>query len=294
MRRAAHAVLAAHVMLASLVVTPPAAADLRLSPSADPGARLIVVLDPPSGSGAQLVIRPVTGLAGAEQLGPAIAIQPVAAGLGLVELTAPSAPGSYRVRLEEAGRLRDSAALEVVAAPAAFRIHVVERARPGEPVTVSWEFAGSPGDRLLVETPEGRAVSERPLGAAEAAARAVEITAPEASGRYLIRYVSARGRQVVSVGFAVDGSDGLIGVPATVTAGRPFEADRIGPGGGAYEIVVLDASGALEGRVGLEGTGGFRGAHWLTAPARPGRYRVIYRNRETGEVVSEIPLIVTR
>lgn len=271
-----------------------AGAEIRLSESADPGARVMVVLDPPAGTGAQLVVVPVSGLAGAEEIGAPVATVPVAEGMGIVELTAPLDPGSYRVRLEEGGRVRDRAGLEVVAAPAVFRIRVIERARPGEPVTVSWEFAGQAGDRLVVQTEDGRAVSERPIGAEAAAARAAVITAPEATGRYRIRYVDTRGRTLVSIGFAVDARDGLIGVPATVAAGRPFEVDRYGPGGAAYEIILLGGEGTALARVSLEGAGGFRGAHWLTAPAAPGRYRVVYRNAATGEVVSESPLVVTR
>lgn len=285
----------AALALALGLASPAAVAGIALPPSVDRGVDVTLSISPPPGRDGRLVILPIEGVAGAERVsGPAVHSQPIAAGTAEAVIPAPGRAGSYIVVLEQAGRERQRAFLEVVARPLA-RFSMPATARAAEPVRVSIGRADAAGDLVrLADATTGTVLTERPITAEEAAAGALAVTAPSASGRYRLSYVDAgTGSTIASGVFSVDATKALIAASAVVTAGAPFDLRRIGPGGAGHSVRIESETGDVLREVNLAGSDGPDARFAMQAPARAGRYLIRYVALADGTVLSETPLIVT-
>ncbi|MGF1446857.1 MAG: hypothetical protein ACFBRM_11755 [Pikeienuella sp.] len=274
-----------------------AGAELLLVGSVDPGVSVQVAIEPPLSEPAILVMEPISGPAGAEEVaGPAVSATPLLAGLGVVTVAAPRRPGSYRLRLTGSGR-RDVALLEVVAAPAGLSVPSVVRAALPFEVSVS----APEGAWLVIRAwppATGEVLAERQLAGSAAVAGLVEMAAPALSGRYTMALHGPgagerRGALLRSAGFSVDATLAFLRAPGLVTAGEGFEISRVGPGGPGHAVeIVAEAGGAVVATLSLDGHPEPRATHWLTAPAAPGRYRLRYLSRADAEVLEDVLLVV--
>ncbi len=280
----------AGAILAGALLAGPAAGEILAPASVDPGEAMRVGIAPPLGGHALLVLEPIAGLAGAEEAGPPVAARPLAPGTQAVEIAAPERAGSYRLRLDGAGR-RDSAFFEVVAAP-------VGLASPSRlPAALPFEVAvAAPvGARLVLAGPgEGPVRAELAIDAETAAAGRVTLDAPRRSGRYALMLLPAGpGTPLERLEIAVDATLSWLRAPLIVRPGASFAVERRGPGGPDHAIAILTEGGgrSLSTRD-LAESPGPRGTHRLTAPARVGTYLLRYLSRADGEVLAEAPLFV--
>jgi hypothetical protein len=280
------------LVLAAVLLAGQAAAEMRLPDTVDPGERVRVTIEPPAREAARLTLTPlVQGESGPVAGGPAVLVTMLEAGAGVAEFLAPGRAGSYRLSLERDGRVRETARLEVAALPVGLSVPV--RVFPATPFEVRWTRAGGTGDLLRVVSEGGATLSERRLGAEEAAAGVAEVEAPEASGRYRLAYVDRETRTVLAaMPFRVEAERAWLRAPFRVAPGGRVEVERHGPGGAGHALrIETEAGEAVRERTLADSTGP-RGTVVLEAPAREGRYALVYLNLATGQELSRLPLLV--
>jgi len=269
-----------------------ASAQILAPGTVDAGAAMTIRLERPAPASAGLVLRRFSETGS----GAPVARRPLATGAESVAMTAPAHAGSYVLELEIDGRPRHRAPLEV-AAPAAM-LELNGRPLAGEPLVLAWRGGAARGDRVELVDEAGHVLEAVALDAADGdapAAGRVRVTAPSHSGRYVARLVAGGGGPVLArVGFEVDAARGAwLRAPAVVAPGRSVGIEWFGPAGPDFAIRLTDPDGArllVERRLDLPDASVRRVE--LTAPDRPGRYRLHYLDLATGEPLSTSVLIV--
>lgn len=280
-------------LLLALVATP-ALAGITLPQTVDPGAGMTVALDPPAGPGARLRYQPLGGMGDApEPAGPALDGGPLPEGAREAEVTAPEAPGSYRVILEEGGTERDRATLEVVATATAG-LGVPAEVDAGRPMRVTLPATARLSDRLEIRDAGGAVVAETLLSAEAAEAGTLRLDAPGSSGTYRLLLLDGHtGKTGAEARFTVDATEAFLAYPTSVAPGGTVEIVHHGPGGSARAIELRrEGRDTPVGTVSLAASSGVDGRVQIAAPSEPGRYRLRYLDRSSGEVLSDTVLIV--
>lgn len=207
-----------------------------------------------------------------------------------VVIAAPRTAGSYELRHVGAGdAILARTDLEVSAGTVTLTVPSAVGA--GYDAEIRWIGPGAPGDMIQFYDPAtGRVVSETPAVSAGGETNVAVLSAPEGFDTYHLRYWSGRGQSVLST-LPVEVGDGTawLRTPIEVPAGSAFLAEWDGPLAPAQFYEIVDArDGSVVATHRADGEGSAR----LTAPERPGDYRVRLVNRETGFVLADLPLDV--
>ncbi|GMG83592.1 hypothetical protein LNKW23_28050 [Paralimibaculum aggregatum] len=280
-------------MSAAAALALPAAAELRLPPSVDPGQAVPLEIVPPAGAGAELLARPITGPDGGEvPTGPAVPLGGVEPGAGRIEFTAPARSGSYWLELHQNGRMRERADLEVVAAPVG--LWTPSEVHPTAAFDIRLSIGGARDVLLVVENEAGGLVWERLVTRDEVGGGRLAIRAPDLSGRYLLQVLHGQnGTVLASRHFTVDAGKAWFRAPSVIAPGEPVRIDRFGPGGEGHALVITsEASGEVVHEENLAGSAGARDTVVLPGPRREGRYRLRYVSLADGAVLADVVLIV--
>lgn len=282
--------LAAATALASLLATP-AAADIALPVTVNPGENVVAAFDRPAAPDARLLLRLIDRAPGSAALAGLAEIvgADVPEGARDVAFAAPETPGSYRVVLEEAGAETDRGRLEVAAEP------LVEYSEPGV-VTAGTEFeiartrqTGRAALLRITDPATGTLLGEASVPAGETAT----VAAPEATGRLVFSFHDAQtGAEVERRMITVDRVRAWLRTPFEVAPGAPLPVEWHGPAGERFAVRIEDGQGDVLAEATPGRPGDSTGRLALTAPERPGRYRVRYVNRVSGTEVSAVPILV--
>lgn len=287
-RFAAFVICLAGVMPASEALA--AGAPVRLAQAAaidapstvDPGATVAVSLSGVTPGGRVEVWGPVSSAGKGSRLAS------VAVGDAFATLDAPRRAGSYELRyVTPSGAVQARTVLDVSASP--VMLDLPERMSAGLGARVRWRGPAAPGDMLQIVDPEtGSVVSEAPAAGQPGTETETTIRAPERTGAYRLRYWSGERRAVLrALPVRVVKGKAWLRTPAQVSAGARFAVQWSGPTGAGHAFRIVDpASGSV-----LASQPGSDTAT-LTAPDRPGGYRIRYVNSETGQVLSDLPLRV--
>jgi Ca-activated chloride channel family protein len=209
---------------------------------------------------------------------------------GSAQLTAPTTPGSYELRYVDAtGALLARATLEVAANP--VTLAAPGGVSAGMESQVEWRGPANPGDMIQVYDPSNGAVlAEVPATGQPGVVNVAVLRGPESLGDYEIRYWSNTSQvSLRSLPITVEAGNAWLRTPIEVFVRESFRAEWNGPTDAdhLYQIVDPDTGSLVSSQMG-SGTGSAN----LTAPARPGNYRVQIVNAQSGFVLADLPLDV--
>jgi len=234
----------------------------------------------------------VWGPTGTATTGRTVAEFPVIG--GVASLISPAEAGSYEVRFYDAsGQLQGAAELEVASSP--VTLSTPEPIGVGYDTRIYWTGPAAPGDMIrMVDPVNGAMVSEAPALGQPGVGNTTVLRAPERAGEYMVQYWSSRGTVLAELPASVGDGIAWLRVPTEVVAGSVFTAEWHGPGDPAYEYQIVEPeTGGIIDAIGAQMSADGRVlAVNLTAPARPGDYRVRVINSSTGFVLSDLPLDV--
>ena len=252
-------------------------------------------------AGAQVAV----GWTGPDNDGDYITIVPVGAPQGSfgswaytesgnpVSVTAPLQAGAYEARYVagqgDAPTLA-SVPIEIVGADVA--LSAPERVPARTTFEVAWSGPGNDGDYITI-VPVGAAQGTYLSYAYTYEGNPVSLEAPEAPGRYEVRYTTEQGDSptLASQPIEVMGVDYTLNAPATVAPGEAFEVAWTGPAAAGDYITIVPA-GAPEGDY-LDYQYTDMGSPLiLTAPDEPGEYEVRYQSDNAPGVFASTPITV--
>ncbi len=214
---------------------------------------------------------------------------------GSVPVTAPSRPGSYELRyVNQAGVTLARRSFEVAGVP--VRLKVAKEIGAGFPVEIRWHGPARPGDMIQIVDPNrGVVVSEAPAEGQSGAENVTRLRMPQQPGEYLVRYVGGAERAVLrALPVSVGPPRTWMRSPSLATVGESFRVEWNGPvdPDDRFQLVNPANDSVVTAKPGSDS--GDRAFATFTAPRKPGRYRVRYVNKSTGQVQSDLPLVVTR
>jgi hypothetical protein len=261
---------------------------IQLPESVDRGQAVTVTV----GGGGALGILEIWGPTGTAVAGRTVSETPVVD--GVAALTAPAEAGSYEARYYDAsGQLRGQAELEVAEFP--VTLSAPNPFGAGYDTEIVWTGPAAPGDMIqMVDPASGVVLAETPAQGQPGATNRASLRVPERPGQYQVRYWSSRGTVLAELPAPVGEGIAWLRSPTEVVAGTEFAAEWIGPGDPAYQYQVVDpATGSILDAVSAQASAdGTVLAATLTAPEKPGDYRVRFINMATGFILSELPLDV--
>jgi Ca-activated chloride channel family protein len=213
---------------------------------------------------------------------------------GSVPVTAPSAPGSYELRyVNQAGAVLARRTFEVASFP--IRLSIPDQPGTGLPVDVRWHGPARPGDVIqIVDPARGVVVSEGPAEGQPGAQNVTRLRMPQQPGEYQLRYVDgARGGVLRTLPISVGPPRTWLRSPTQVNVRESFRVEWNGPvePDQMFQLVDPTGSAVISARPGTAGEE--QAFATFTAPSKPGRYRVRYVNTATGQMHSDLPLVVT-
>ena len=140
----------------------------------------------------------------------------------------------------------------------------------------------------------GRVVAEAPAIGGAGTRNSVMLRMPEAHGAVEIRYWSAARQGVLKTLFETVGKGiGFLRSPTEVEVGAGFTVEWVGPAAPDQVYQLVDpATGAVLASQPAVDAGATARPVRMTAPAKPGAYRVRYVNGASGFVISDVPLDV--
>lgn len=245
----------------------------------------VTITGGPAGGRLELWGPITTGNAGARISGMSV-------GAGPVTITAPEAAGSYELRyLDSAGKLLARTDLDVAATPVSLSIP--DPVGAGYATRVDWIGPANPGDMIqIVDPATGQVEAEVPAAGKPGVYNTATLRAPEVPGTYRIQYWSgASGVSLESLPVQVADGTAWLRSPTEVNAGARFSVEWEGPHDPAQAYQLVDPqSGRVLDSVADAGEDGT--SVRLTAPRKPGEYRVRYVNTSTGFVLADLPLDV--
>lgn len=250
----------------------------------DPGEPVTVTVTGGGPGGRIELWGPVTQSAKGDQ------IESIAESGGSTVLTAPFAPGSYELRYVNAARKTLARISLDVAAPPIV-LSVPRGLSAGIDSAVEWRGPASPGDMIQVFDPaSGAVVVEVPAIGQPGAANIAVLRAPYDLGNYQIRYWSgARQTALRSLPVTVSGGHAWLRSPIEVFVGETFAVEWLGPTDADHLYQIVDPE---TGSVFASQTGSGLGSAKLTAPSKPGAYRLQFVTDVAAVVLADLPLDV--
>lgn len=220
-----------------------------------------------------------------------------------VLLVAPVRTGTYTLqyRFGPRGHVIGTAPIEII--DAAVSLDAPANVDIGRSFTVDWVGPGGQRDRINIVDPaanngEGKVVSGKQLRHDDFDNRKVSLIAPAKPGFYRLQYWNGDNRaELATRQIEVLDAEVSISAPDTVAMGRDFAVEWIGPGGRRDRIEIIDPQ-ADSGRGKSVGNKRLTNGDFdnrtvsLTAPAKPGQYRLQYYNGDNRVVLATRPLIV--
>ncbi len=167
----------------------------------------------------------------------------------------------------------------------------------GRRFTVTWDGPGDRYDHVVLFDPqgnngEGREIRGRRIIHGDMDERTVRLVAPAKPGAYELQYYYGRGKAVIGTrALEVKDAEVSLSAPATVDIGKRFDVVWQGPGGRRDSVDIIDPAGndgegaAVRGLRLVNGDFENRTVR-LTAPAKPGFYRLRYWNGENRTVLA--------
>lgn len=218
-----------------------------------------------------------------------------------VKLTAPTAPGDYRLRYWNGDDRTVLATAPIAVVATEVAIAGPESVEMGRTFVVSWVGPGSNRDAAEVFDPEGnngngKVVYSKRLANDDMDNRTVKLIAPIKAKTYQLRYFDGMGRKVLATApIAVVATDVTIAAPDTVPAGEFFTVDWVGPGAyrDAIEVIAGDPE---DGKVLASArlVNGDLDARRVKvrAPKQPGDHTLRYWNGDFHTVLATRPITV--
>lgn len=159
----------------------------------------------------------------------------------------------------------------------------------GRRFDVAWEGPADKYDDIHLFNPaanngEGKRLRGRRLHNTDRDEKQFTLVAPATPGPYLLRYYFAPARKVIATRqIEVVDAEVSLTAPATVSIGRKFQVDWVGPGGRRDAVEIIDPTGNQGEGKPVRGArlvnGDFDNRQvTLVAPADPGFYRLRYWN----------------
>ena len=213
-----------------------------------------------------------------------------------VHLVAPSKPGAYELRYvgrrPGGKRMLTSRSLEVL--PPEVELRTPARIRPARSLSVPWKGPDAPKDYISIARPGS--VDDAYLDYANTSSGSpAQMTSPQESGSYEIRYVSGRyGKVLARTVTRVDAAfipDIVLKAPATVRVVQSFEVSWQGPDNSGDFIAIVPAGAAEADYLDYEYTS-YGSPASLDAPSRPGRYELRYVAGIDDRTLEAVALVV--
>ncbi len=218
-----------------------------------------------------------------------------------VTLIAPVRPGQYELRYLYGKKRPIIATRMIEVVEALVSLSAPANVALGRPITVEWVGPGARKDAIEIYNPDarqgdGKVLRSKRLVNEDFDNRKVTMEAPADPGFYQLRYWSGDGREVLATReIEVLDAEVSISAPDTVSIGRTFTVDWVGPGGRRDAIEIYDeAADAGRGKVLTSKrltNGDFDNQKIdLIAPTRPGAYLLRYWNGKNRKVLATRPL----
>lgn len=191
------ALLAGTTIGTSLAPVSAVAADasaISVPDTVDPGQSVSVTVDgAPLGSQIELW-GPVTQSGG----GSRVSSSPLVG--GTAEVIAPAGSGSYQLRyVSDGGKVMASRAFDVAAVPVVLTVQTPMQA--GGAMQVTWQGPATAGDRFEITDAAGTVLESTPVAGDPGTQNVSTLTVPQQKGSLRLRYVTAAGDVLRSIGF---------------------------------------------------------------------------------------------
>ena len=207
-------------------------------------------------------------------------------------LEAPDALGSYEVRyvLGESGRAIAVQAITLV--PVEATLEPLNAIVPGGEVEVRWIGPGYHNDYIAIAeagAPEGHYLDYKRTGQGNP----VTLKVPESLGNFELRYVIGQSkRTLASLPIVIAPASVTLAAPPTVAVNGTLEVTWTGPGNWEDFIEIVPAGSPADAAPVREARTSQGNPLPIFAPAQAGDFEIRYKMRDTGEVVTSIPLKV--
>jgi Ca-activated chloride channel family protein len=165
-----------------------------------------------------------------------------------------------------------------------------ERTEIHEPITLSWEGGGLPGDHIVVEHQKDD-LREDVLCIPAFHGGPVTINAPDLAGDYVVRYRSRRGRSLARSSLEIFKILATLEGPPTAAPGEYIDVSWTGPNAAQDFLSIATHDESDEEYLRFAPTTNGNPAV-LTAPNVPGDYEIRYVRAADGEVLARHSLAV--
>ena len=165
-----------------------------------------------------------------------------------------------------------------------------ERTEIHQPMTLSWEGGGSPGDHIVVEH-QGDDLREDVLCIPAVHGGPVTLNAPDLAGNYVVRYRSRRGRSLARSSLEIFEILATLEGPKTAAPGEDVKVAWTGPDQAQDFLSIATPDEKSEEYLRLVPTTNGSPVV-LTAPIVPGDYEIRYVRAADGEILARHSLAV--
>lgn len=215
-------------------------------------------------------------------------------GRSSLSMKLPEVPGTYELRYMTRKTRRILARRKITVEGVDSSIEAPEQAELGATITVKWTGPGNSYDRIALY-PEGAADNAKSVtGASILNSSPVSIRLPEDPGKYELRYVLNKSRQVLARrAITVGAVESALEAPERATAATSIDVAWKGPGNRYDQIAVFKAGSAdtakpLVSRAILNEQNPLP----ILLPDVQGEYELRYRTAQKGTVLARRPITI--
>ena len=205
-------------------------------------------------------------------------------------LQLPQASGGYEVRYVDTGNVRVLATATIMATGLIASLEFPEQVNASESFEVRWQGPDEPGDFITVVKPEASPASFRSF-TRTSEGNPARVTAPDRSGDFEVRYVSARTQQPIGSGPLTVVIPVELDATPSAPAGSEVSVTWTGPDNKNDYITVVPA-GAKEGKYQKYRYTRTGSPLKLQMSEELGRYELRYVMGQSKRVLARLPLAV--
>lgn len=233
----------------------------------------------------QIALFPVAAADGT----PALASQGITSGRNPVILHLPDRSGSFELRYLTRQQKRVLARRPINIKFVSARLTAVDQADIGASISVSWEGPGNQYDQIAI-VPADSDEGAKPLASAAIIGKKnpVPVRLPEIAGRYEIRYISAKSKQVLGrrpLGIGTVATS--LEAPEQATANTLIMVGWQGPGNN-YDLIGVFSKGAADDAKPLSSARilNKRNPLPLNLPNKSGEFELRYLTTQSGNILA--------
>jgi Ca-activated chloride channel family protein len=211
-----------------------------------------------------------------------------------VVMDAPEEPGNYELRYIQGQSYTVLATRELRVLPVTATLTAPAEIPSGGALEVSWTGPGNRVDHVAVAAPGDPPQSSHQYRYTRDGST-LTLDAPEAPGRYEIRYIQGQSYQVLATReLRVLPVTATLEAAAQVSAGSRFEVSWTGPGNRVDHVAIAAAGSPQDQPLTYYVYTRDGNPLTLVAPETPGRYELRYVQGQSYTVLATRPLKVTR